>query len=63
MAWKYRYPLPEEYDTLEDYEEACKLYEWAESQYVDECVENYYEEKYLFTKDYKSKKVYKNKKV
>ena len=46
MAWKHRYPLPEEYDTLEDYEEACKLYEWAESQYVDECVENYYEEKY-----------------
>ena len=46
MAWKYRYPLPEEYDTYEDYEEACKLYEWAESQYVDECVENYYEEKY-----------------
>ena len=46
MAWKYRYPLPEEYDTYEDYEEACKLYEWVESQYVDKCVENYYEEKY-----------------
>lgn len=46
MAWKYRYPLPEEYDTYEDYEEAYKLYEWAESQYVDKCVENYYEEKY-----------------
>lgn len=46
MAWKYRYPLPEEYDTYEDYEEACKLYELAESQYVDKCVENYYKEKY-----------------
>ena len=46
MAWKYRYPLQEEYDTLEDYEEACKCYELAEDQYIDECIENYYEKKY-----------------
>ena len=46
MAWKYRYPLLKEYDTFEDYEEACKLYELAENQYINECIENYYEEKY-----------------
>ena len=46
MTWKHKYPSPDEYDTLEDYEEACNLYEWAESQYIDEYVEHYYEEKY-----------------
>ena len=46
MAWKYKYPLLKEYDTFEDYEKACKFYEWAGNQYIDECIENYYEEKY-----------------
>ena len=46
MAWKYKYPLLKEYDTFEDFEKACKFYEWAENQYIDECIENYYEEKY-----------------
>ena len=46
MAWKHKYPLLKEYDTFEEYEEACKLYEQAEDQYVDECIERYYEEKY-----------------
>ena len=46
MAWKYKYPLLEEYDTVEDYKKACESYEWAESEYIDECVERYYEEKY-----------------
>ena len=44
--WKYKYPSLDEYDTFEDYEKACKFYEWAENQYIDECIENYYEEKY-----------------
>ena len=46
MTWKYRRPLLCEYDTLEDYEEACKLYEWDKDPYVDKCRERYYEEKY-----------------
>ena len=46
MAWKYKYPLPNQYDTFEEYEEACESYEWAEDQYIDKCIENYYEKKY-----------------
>ena len=46
MVWKYKYPLLEEYDTVEDYKKACESYEWAEDQYIDEYRELYYEKKY-----------------
>lgn len=46
MSWNYRYPRAEDYDTEEEYEEACEAYERAEDDYADECIERYYEEKY-----------------
>lgn len=39
MSHKFREPLPEEYDSDEDYQEALSMYEWAESEYVDDYVE------------------------
>ena len=39
MSHKFRKPLPEEYDSEEDYQEALSMYEWAESAYVDDYVE------------------------
>lgn len=35
MSWKYKYPSRDEYDTEEEYEEACAAYESAESLYED----------------------------
>ena len=46
MAWKYKYPLPNQYDTFEEYEEACESYEWAEDQYIDDYIERCYEERH-----------------
>lgn len=43
---KYSYPSFSDYDTEEEYLEACDRYEAAESAYVDECVERYYERVY-----------------
>ena len=39
MSHKFREPLPEEYDSDEDYQEALSIYEWADSEYVDDYVE------------------------
>ena len=39
MSNKFRKPLPEEYDSEEDYQEALQMYEWAESDYVDDYIE------------------------
>lgn len=36
MAFNYKYPSRDEYNTDEEYEEAVRLYEWAEDQYIDE---------------------------
>lgn len=46
MAWKYKYPLPNQYDTFEEYEEACESYEWAEDQYIDDYIERCYEKRH-----------------
>ena len=40
------YPSREDYDSLEEFEEALDAYDVAESAYEDECVESYYEEIY-----------------
>ena len=42
----YHYPSREDYDTEEEYLEACDAYEAAESAYEDECVEKNYEKLY-----------------
>ena len=39
MSHKFRKPLPEEYDSDEDYQEALQMYECAESDYIDDYVE------------------------
>ena len=39
MSNKFRKPLPEEYDSEEDYQEALSMYERAESDYIDDYVE------------------------
>lgn len=31
----YKMPMPQEYDTLEQYEEAMRLWEWAEDEYAE----------------------------
>ncbi len=46
MAWKYKYPLPNQYDTFEEYEEACESYKWAEDQYIDDYIERCYEKRH-----------------
>ena len=46
MAWKYKYPLPNQYDTFEEYEEACESYEWAEDQYIDDYIGRCYEKRH-----------------
>lgn len=48
MAWNYRYPTwdPTKYTSYEEYEEDVEAYERAEDDYIDECMERYYEEKY-----------------
>lgn len=37
--YRFREPLPEEYDTDDDYQEAHEMWEWAESDYEEECLE------------------------
>ena len=44
--WRYRMPSPEDYDSDEEYQDALDAYDAAESFYVDESIERYYEEKY-----------------
>lgn len=36
MSWKYRYPSREDYDTEQEYEDACAAYEYAEDLYAEE---------------------------
>lgn len=39
MSWKYKYPSLEDYDSEEEYEEACAAYESAEDDYAEEYLE------------------------
>lgn len=39
MGFNFKMPNRDEFDTEEDYKEALDLYEWAESDYMDECRE------------------------
>lgn len=39
MSWNYKCPQPEDYDTLEEYEEAVRAYEAAEEEYVERYLE------------------------
>ena len=39
MSHKFRKPLPEEYDSEEDYQAALSMYEWAERDYIADYVE------------------------
>lgn len=43
MAFHYKYPQRDEYDSEEEYYEAVKLYEWAESEYEDSYMEQVYD--------------------
>lgn len=35
MAWRYKYPMLEDYESEEKYEEACAMYETMEGDYAD----------------------------
>ena len=35
MSWKCKRPQPEDYNTQEEYEEAVKAYEDAETEYIE----------------------------
>ena len=39
MSFRFRKPMPEEYTSDEEYQEALSMYEWAESDYIDDYVE------------------------
>ena len=39
MSWKYKYPSMDDYDTIEEYEDAVEAYEMAEDRYADEFIE------------------------
>lgn len=39
MSWNHRPPMRLEYDSEEDFQEAMKLYEWAEDEYANAYVE------------------------
>ena len=41
----FREPLREEYDTEEEYQDAVKMWEWAEEEFVDEYLERVREER------------------
>lgn len=41
MTWHYRAPQRYEFDTEEEYEEACRNYEDAESDYIEAYEERY----------------------
>jgi hypothetical protein len=35
MSWRYCYPVRSDFDSLEEYEHACELYEQAEDDYAE----------------------------
>lgn len=39
MSWRYRYPSKEDFDTTEEWEEACRYYESAADDYADELMD------------------------
>ena len=39
MSWNYKYPSPRDYDSEEEYEEACAAYETAEDNYIEDYLE------------------------
>lgn len=46
MRNENNYPSLSDYETYEEYEEACESYDHAESNYEDYYVEKYYERLY-----------------
>lgn len=46
MRWGYSYPSRSDFDTQEDYEFACELYESAEDDYAEAYREAYLEAKF-----------------
>ena len=46
MAWNYRYPTREWWESEEEYEARVEAYEAAEDDYADEAHERYLEERY-----------------
>lgn len=46
MSWHYHRPSPDEYITDEEYQDALRAYDDAESQYIDDYVEMKMEERY-----------------
>lgn len=45
MAFRFKRPLPSDYDDWDEYEAMVAAYEDAEDDYADACMERYYEEK------------------
>lgn len=39
MSWNYRRPMPDQFDSEEEYEEAVSSYDNAEAMYIDACLE------------------------
>lgn len=39
MSWNNHYPAPEDFDTIEEWEYACELYDSAEDDYIEEFLE------------------------
>lgn len=43
MTWRYREPLPSDFDTEDEYEKALTAYDNALDNYIDQRMEEYYE--------------------
>lgn len=37
--WRYREPSVDDYETDEEYEDACKAYDFALDMYIEDCLE------------------------
>lgn len=46
MSWGYNHPVRSDFDSQEEYEYACELYESAEDDYAEAYRENYLESKF-----------------
>lgn len=43
MSWGYSYPVRSDFDSQEEYEYACELYEEAEDAYAEALLESRFE--------------------
>lgn len=46
MSWGYSYPVRSDFDSQEEYEYACEVYESAEDDYAEARMEDYFENRH-----------------